>query len=243
MIRSKKNNLSDFNDQNDKENIADVNTQEFTNNSSSDATGSEEKQAHENHSKEPTGKDSQDLVKLRNEEIEKLKKDIETLTDTMKRRQADFENYKKRMIKSQDDQKKHIIKDFAQDVIDINDDLLRAMDATCNVKPDQTVTDVCNSFSNGFSMISKRIEETLIKYGIKEIISINMPFDPIYNEAVEIDESSEVDVDTITKVHQKGFHIDDFVIRASKVKVTKAKKKSDSTEQGNSEMAVNNDTI
>jgi molecular chaperone GrpE len=128
------------------------------------------------------------------------------------------------MIKSQEEQKKFAIKDFALDIININDDLLRAFEASCSIDRAKTVEEICNTFSDGFSMISKKIEETLKKYGIEEINSINQAFDPNCNEAIEMEDSEKFNCDTITKVHQKGFRFDEFVIRTAKVKVSKPKK-------------------
>lgn len=173
-----------------------------------------------------------DIKKLQ-EELDKKTKEIEDLTDTMKRRQADFENYKKRMIKTQDEIKKLAIKDFALDIININDDLLRAFDASCNVSKEKSVDEICNSFSDGFSMISKKVEETLKKYGIEEIDSLNQAFDPNCNEAIELEDSDNVECDTITKVHQKGFHLDEYVLRSAKVKVSRPKKTSDNNDLKN----------
>ncbi len=167
------------------------------------------------------------------EELEKKTKEIETLTDTMKRRQADFENYKKRMIKTQDEQKKLAIRDFALDIISINDDLLRAYDSSCSISREKTVDEVCNTFSKGFSLISKSVEETLKKYGIEEIDSLNKNFDPKCNEAIETEDSENVDCDTISKVHQKGFRLDEYVLRPAKVKVSRPKKLNNTNDSKN----------
>ncbi len=165
---------------------------------------------------EQESKDADDALKEKDEEMKKKNKEIESLTDMLKRRQADFENYKKRIAKNQEEHKKLAIKDFAFDIININDDLLRAIDAASNIDDEQT-----KAFAEGFRIISKRLEETLQKYGIEEIDSLEKEFDPKFNEAVEIDMSEDVDRDTITMVHQKGFRLDDYVVRSAKVKVTK----------------------
>ncbi|MFH0975774.1 MAG: nucleotide exchange factor GrpE [Spirochaetota bacterium] len=197
---------------------------------------------------EVNSKDNSNITELKDTELqtelEKKNKEIETLTETMKRRQADFENYKKRMSKMQEEQSKLAIKDFALDVININDDLLRAFEAACNINREKSVEDICNTFSDGFMMISKNIEELLKKYGINEIDALNNPFDPNICEAVEMDENGNVNCDTVTKVHQKGFRLSDYVIRSAKVKVTKPKKPADNSGQQNdnnqnSESAVN----
>ena len=67
------------------------------------------------------------------EENRKLKDDMDVLKDTMLRRQADFENYKKRMAKQQTEVRTMAVRDFAHDIIMVNDDLLRAIDASENM--------------------------------------------------------------------------------------------------------------
>lgn len=161
------------------------------------------------------------------DEIIKLTTENETLKDLLQRRQADFENYKKRTAKLQEDYKKTAIKEFARDIININDDLIRAIEAAENF-PDSDTEDTRKDFSEGVAIISRRIVETLENYGIVEIEAEGKPFDPNFHEAVEIGETDEnIDTDTVTKVHQKGFRFDELVIRTAKVKVAKAVKKNE----------------
>ena len=70
-------------------------------------------------------------------------------------------------------------------------------------------------------MISNRIEETMKKYGVVEIEALDSEFDPNFHEAVDIEMSGDVDRDTVTKVYQKGFRIDDLVVRSARVRVAK----------------------
>ncbi len=154
-----------------------------------------------------------DEVKEKNEVIERLSKENESFKDLLQRRQADFENYKKRMLKYQEDQKRYGIKDFALDIIMINDDLIRAIEAASNI--DNQGEEASRSFIEGVSMISKRIEETLKVYGVVEIESLGLAFNPNFHEAVEIELSENYPADTVTKVHQKGFRIDDMVVRSN----------------------------
>jgi molecular chaperone GrpE len=157
-------------------------------------------------------------------ENQKLKEDIDALKDIMLRRQADFENYKKRMAKQQLETRKMAIRDITHDIILINDDLLRAIEASESITQGASTEEMHRSFVEGVSMISSRIEETMHKYGVKEIEALNQEFDPNCHEAVEIDVSDSVGFDTVTKVYQKGFRIEDLVVRSAKVRVTKAKK-------------------
>ena len=207
-----------------------------TNNDSDENTNSELNEAKKTDNGKTSSEEnnSSEVQKLK-EELDKKSKEIEALTETMKRRQADFENYKKRMIKTQDEQKKFAIKDFALEIININDDLLRACEASNSIDKGKPVEEICTSFSEGFSMISKKVEETLKKFGIEEIDSLNQAFDPNCNEAIEMEDSGNVECDTITKVHQKGFRIDDLVIRSAKVKVSRPKKQDNNNQKQESD--------
>jgi molecular chaperone GrpE len=185
----------------------------------------------ENGAQGPAGREEQarqpeeiktlrESLKTREEESAKRKEELDQMKDLMMRRQADFDNYKKRMVKSQDEYRKLAIKDMSLDIIQINDDILRTLEAAACVDPERLPASH-SSFIDGVSMISRRIEEMLSKYGVKEIDSLNREFDPSVNEAVEITESGEVTRDTITKVYQKGFTLDDSVVRAARVRVTR----------------------
>ncbi len=162
-----------------------------------------------------------EVIRKKDEEIVKKNEEIVALKDVLQRRQADFENYKKRVVKSQDEYRNLAIRDMSSDIITINDDLLRAVEAAGAVSENCTVAEARASFLEGVLMISKQVEDVLKKYGIEEIESLNREFDPALNEAVEIDESAEVERDTITRVYRKGFKMGDSVVRAAKVRVSR----------------------
>jgi len=173
------------------------------------------------------------------DKVVKLEEELDSMKDLLKRRQADFENYKKRSIKLQQDYKKNAVKDFALDIIQINDDLLRAINSSMEVINGEACEDHHRSFVNGVSMISKRLEETLEKYSIMEIKALGEEFDPNFHEAVEIEMSRDVNTDTVTYVHQKGFRLDEFVVRSSKVKVAKPMPQEEKVEDPESEEEEN----
>jgi len=166
----------------------------------------------------------EDQLRKLQEELNKKNEELDALKDLLVRRQADFENYKKRVIRLQEEDRKLAIKDIARDIININDDLLRAIDAACNIQDAKDLADAHNLFVEGIKMISRQIEDMLKRYGVEEINSLGQAFDPEYNEAVEIDESADIVKDTITKVYQKGFKLDKYVVRAARVKVTRPAK-------------------
>jgi molecular chaperone GrpE len=144
------------------------------------------------------------------------------------RRQAEFDNYRKRMIKQQEDNKRFAIRDMALDIISVNDDLLRAISACSSMSASgDSGSEALDSLIKGVTMISESLEGVLKKYGAVEIDALDREFDPNFHEAIEIESSDKVDRDMVTKVHQKGFRIDDLVIRSTKVKVSKPARKEE----------------
>jgi molecular chaperone GrpE len=112
----------------------------------------------------------------------------------------------------------------------INDNLIRASEASLHIDEGDTLDHAHRSYVEGVMMISKSLEQSLEKHGVEEIDSLNCPFNPVFHEAVEFDTSEDIDVDMVTKVYQKGFKIDAMVIRTAKVKVSKPSKKQEPIE-------------
>lgn len=193
--------------------------------SNGEATAAKENQT-EAENKENSQDCSEETKKLeteisnQDEEIVKLNKEIDTLKDLLQRRQADFENFRKRTVKLQEDYRKLAIRDFACDILNVNDDINRAIEASENLSEGKN-SGSKESFIEGIKLVSKRIEEILKKYGIEEIEAENKPFNPNYHEALEIESSDAHSEDTVTKVYQKGFRLDDHIVRSAKVRVSK----------------------
>ncbi|HEY1406296.1 MAG TPA: nucleotide exchange factor GrpE [Spirochaetota bacterium] len=163
--------------------------------------------------------------------IAKKDAEIAQLKEQVLRGRADFDNFRKRCVKNEELNKKLAVRDFAIDIITIHDNLIRASDAALHIKDGESLDQAHRAYVEGVIMISKSIENVLGKNGIEEIDSLNCPFNPVYHEAIEFDTSADVSDDTVTKVHQKGFKIDTFVIRTAKVKVTKPEKRSEQPAQ------------
>jgi molecular chaperone GrpE len=159
------------------------------------------------------------------------KKDFEIaqLKDALLRARADFDNFRKRCIKNEEINKKLAVKDMALDIININDNIIRASDAAVHIQEGDTLDHAHKAFVDGVMLISKSIEQSLEKHGVEQIDALNSPFNPVFHEAVEFDVSDDIKEDTVTKVYQKGFKIDAMVIRTAKVKVSKSGKKPEAS--------------
>ncbi len=138
-------------------------------------------------------------------------KKIAELTDTLQRLQAEFENYKKYVEKS----KAEFVK-YAQ--AELIDKLLPVLDsfelALKNTKDKEKLL-------KGVELIYTQLYSLLEKQGLKKIESKGK-FNPHLHEVLLKEESDEEE-DTILEELQKGYMLDDKVLRHSKVKVSKCK--------------------
>ncbi|HOF32753.1 MAG TPA: nucleotide exchange factor GrpE [Spirochaetota bacterium] len=160
-------------------------------------------------------------VELLKAELCKKDQEIASLKDVLLRNKADFDNFRKRIAKTEEQNKKMSVVGIAGEIIKINDDLIRTVEAANSMSAESSADDVKKAFSEGVVIISKEIATLLQKHFISEIEAENCPFDPNFHEAVEIDMQDGIETDTVTKVYQKGYKLEDFVIRSAKVKVSK----------------------
>jgi len=188
----------------------------------------------EQNGDEPSSSEKENCVdavlKEKDEMISKKDSEILQLKELLLRSRADFDNFRKRCVKNEELNKKLAVKEFALDILTINDNLIRASEASLHIDEGDTLDHAHRSYVEGVMMISKSLEQSLEKHGVEEIDSLNCPFNPVFHEAVEFDTSEDIDVDMVTKVYQKGFKIDAMVIRTAKVKVSKPSKKQEPIE-------------
>ena len=138
---------------------------------------------------------------------------IKELTETLQRLQAEFENYKKRIEKELSNFAKIANKETIKKLLPIIDDFELAL-KNCRAKDD---------FYKGIELIYSHLIDALHSQGLKHIECVGKKFDPYYHEALLTEESDKED-NMILEELQKGYVLNDKVIRHSKVKVAKKKK-------------------
>ncbi len=127
---------------------------------------------------------------------------------------AEFENYKKNNIKERSDLLKYSAERIGLDLLAILDIFEKALE-------NEITRENFQSFVDGVKLISKELRAALEKHGIKEIESLNKPFDPHFHEAMTQVPANHVAPDTVIEVFRKGYSIHDKVLRPSQVVVAK----------------------
>ena len=142
-------------------------------------------------------------------ELEQKTKSIEELTDTLKRLQAEFENYRKRIEKEKAEFVKYSNADIIADILPVLDSFEMALKHTNEPQ----------KFINGMKLIYAQLHSALEAEGLKPIKADGEKFDP-YRHEVLMKEDSEKPEGTILEEFQKGYMLNDKVLRFSKVKIS-----------------------
>lgn len=137
------------------------------------------------------------------------------LHDSYLRLNAEFDNYRKRTLKEKTELLKSGSERVLVDVITVVDDFERALENVSQAEDVQAVKE-------GVDLIYNKFRNFLKKHGVKEIDAIGQAFDTDKHEALTtIPAQSEDDKDKIVDCVQKGYTLDDKVIRYPKVIVAK----------------------
>lgn len=139
----------------------------------------------------------------------------QALSDKVLRLQADFENTRKRLEREKQDFVKFANEGIILELLNILDDLERSVSLAETHKQDLPV------FLKGVEMILAHLYEMLKEYGVKPIVAEGKVFDPHCHEALMQVANKELPENTIVEELQKGYQLNDRVIRTAKVKVSK----------------------
>jgi molecular chaperone GrpE len=143
------------------------------------------------------------------------------LKDRLARRQADFENYRKRVEKERSETYNRVAADLAAKLLPVSDNLKRALETEASVEAAES--DEFRHFLSGVDLISKQLTGVLDTLGVKPIPSVGEPFDPHVHEAVVSEATDEYEPDTVIQEILTGYRLGDKLIRPSLVKVATRK--------------------
>lgn len=167
---------------------------------------------------EEKNKKEEKIITLTQDEFLKLKEQAESAgeaRDKLLRLQADFENTRKRLERDKQDFAKFANEGIIVELLNILDDLERAVNLAESKDQDLSV------FLKGVEMILAHLYEMLKEHGVEPIEAEGKIFDPHYHEALMQVENKDIPEHTVVEELQKGYLLNDRVIRTAKVKVAK----------------------
>ncbi len=144
-------------------------------------------------------------------EFEKLKAEKEELLQTLVRRQADFENFRKRTERDRHEEARRGVERLVMDLIPVLDAFDRALQAHDDPAYEE--------YRKGITLIRKQLWDAIAKHGVQPIEAAGKMFDPHMHQAIERLESDEYPDGYIVAVFQDGYLFHGRVLRPAIVRV------------------------
>jgi molecular chaperone GrpE len=145
------------------------------------------------------------------EQLEKLKAEKEEVLQTMIRRQADFENFRKRTERDRFEEGRRGVERLVGDLIPVLD----AFDLALKAHDDPAYEE----YRKGITLIRKQLWDAIAKHGVQRIEAAGKMFDPHQHQAIERLETEEFPDGFIVAVFQDGYMIHGRVLRPAIVRV------------------------
>jgi molecular chaperone GrpE len=164
------------------------------------------------------GPDTAELIATR-AELRRVEAENAELKDRLARRQADFENYRKRVERERSETYNRVVADVAAKLLPVLDNLKRALETEASVEASES--DEFRHFLSGVDLIYKQLNGVLDALGVKPIAAVGEPFDPHVHEAVTAEVTDEYEPDTVMQEIVAGYRLGDKLIRPALVKVAK----------------------
>ena len=180
-----------------------------------------------NNNNETAPNDNQE-EKINNTEVEtvaenNVEKQIEELNDKLLRSLAENQNLRKIHEKEKEDLIKYSSSSFAREILNLADNLERAF-GLFKDSP-KFKSEEFKDIILGIELIEKELINSFDKNGIKSFESIGKKFDPNFHQALNEVESEE-ETGTVINEIQKGYMLNDRLLRPALVSISKKKKRS-----------------
>ncbi len=163
---------------------------------------------------ELNAEDLKNTVSNNDARLEQLEKEHETLKNQYVRISADFDNFRKRQSRDQDDLKIQIVSKSLTAILPIVDNFERARQ---QLKPE---SEEAQSLHRSYQGLYKQLVEVLKQQGVAPMRVIGQQFDPSLHEAVLREPSEDLKEDFIIEELQRGYHLEGKVLRHALVKVS-----------------------
>jgi molecular chaperone GrpE len=185
------------------------------NNSNSPDDKNEETVHHLDDSMEQAAAENSDAG---DEALAAIAKERDEMRDKLMRALAEAENTRKRAEKMQADTTKYAVSGFAKDMLDIADNLRRALDAI----PDEQKQDAAiQTIYNGVQATEKIMLGTFEKHGIQKIEPTEGKFDPNFHEVMFETDVPGKEAGEIIQLLEAGYTLHDRLLRPARVGVAK----------------------
>ena len=150
------------------------------------------------------------------DELAQLQADAAEARDASLRAQADAQNVRRRAEKDVEKARKFALEQFSKELLPVMDNLERALEAA------PANEELVRPITEGVELTLKSFADAMKKFKIEVVDPLGEPFDPEFHQAMSMVENPEVEPNTVTLVMQKGYVLNDRLLRPAMVMVSKA---------------------
>lgn len=150
-------------------------------------------------------------------ELKKFADERADLVDKLARRQADFDNFRKRTERERSETYNRALGEVVRRLLPVMDNLQRALDTERTMEVVESAE--FKHFLQGVELINRQLGGVVEGLGVEAIPTVGHLFDPHVHEAVSTEERADVDPDTIVQEMRRGYRLGDKLLRPAMVKV------------------------
>ncbi len=151
-------------------------------------------------------------------ELKRVEGELAESQERLARRQADFDNYRKRTERERGEAYNRVVADVVNKLLPVIDNLRRALEAERSMEANES--EEFRHFLRGVELINKQLNEILESLGLEAVPAMGEPFDPHLHEAVVTEATDEYEPDTVIQELVRGYRLGDKLLRPAMVKVS-----------------------
>jgi len=150
-------------------------------------------------------------------ELKRVESELADAQDRLTRRQADFENYRKRIERDRGESHNRATADVVNKFLPVIDNLRRALEAERSLQASESAE--FRHFLHGVELINKQLDEVLESLGVEAVPAQGARFDPHLHEAVVTEPTRDYEPDTVMQEIVRGYRLGERLLRPAMVKV------------------------
>jgi molecular chaperone GrpE len=150
-------------------------------------------------------------------ELKRVEAERADLAEQLARRQADFENYRKRVERERGETYNRMVGDVVSRLLPVLDNLRRALDTEASQQAGES--EEFRHFLQGVELIYKQLSDVLESLGLQPVAALGQPFDPHIHEAVITEQTEDYEPDTVIQELVRGYRLGEKLLRPAIVKV------------------------
>jgi molecular chaperone GrpE len=149
--------------------------------------------------------------------LQKASEEVEGFKDAALRAQAEMENVRRRSAKDLENAHKYGLERFVNNLLPVIDSLEKAIESGAQAEQEGANKAVIE----GVGLCHKMLVDVLIKEGVVVVDPMGEPFDPNVHQAMSVVENPDVEPNSVVAVVQKGYTLNERLVRAAMVMVSK----------------------